>query len=186
MMPPRRIVLGLAPFVVSAIACAPTPRGASAVQAATTGTSADEPRTPPSPVSAESRPTLAAPPEVGRRTFGAPVDPGVPAVPLAEIAAHPDRYRDQTVRTHGAVVRVCQRMGCWMEMSADGAPTVRVPMGGHAFFLPRDSVGRRVEVQGLVRTIELSEEARAHLASEGATEVTSALSIDATGVVVVD
>lgn len=131
-----------------------------------------------------SEPTIASPTDPQRRTFGAAIDRAVPEVALTDIVANPDRYRDTVVRTRGTVVRVCQRMGCWMEMSADGTPAVRVPMGGHAFFLPRDAQGRPTEVQGLVRMLELSPEARAHLESEGATAVSSALAIDATGVAV--
>lgn len=127
---------------------------------------------------------LGAPAEGTRRNFGAAIDTTVPEIPLAEIVADPARYRDTMVRTRGTVVRVCQRMGCWMEMSADGTPAVRVPMGGHAFFLPRDAQGRPTEVQGLVRLLDLSPEARAHLASEGATAVGSALAIDAVAVAI--
>lgn len=126
--------------------------------------------------------TVSAPAEAGRRAFGAPLDPAVPEVALADVVAHPDQYRDALVRTRGTVVRVCQRMGCWMEMSAEGTPAVRVPMAGHAFFLPRDAEGRPTEVQGRVRLLELTADARAHLASEGATAVSSALAIDASGV----
>jgi len=103
---------------------------------------------------------------------------------LADIAAAPASYDGQTVRTEGHIERVCQRMGCWMEITATGATAVRVPMAGHSFFLPRDVAGHEATVQGRVRVTPLSPEARAHLASEGALATADELSIEATSVVV--
>lgn len=148
---------------------------------------AARPRSEPSP--APTAPAVVSGPVTGagapaRRTFGVPIDRSVPDVALAAIVTEPERYRDQMVRTHGTVVRVCQRMGCWMEMRDEGTPTVRVPMSGHAFFLPRDAQGRPVEIVGRVRIAPLDQATRDHLAGEGATEVASALSIDALGVAV--
>ncbi len=119
------------------------------------------------------------------RAFGAPLDEERPLTQLSTILAAPDRYRDQVVRTEGEIAQVCQRMGCWMELreGANG-PAVRVPMAGHRFFLPRDVAGRRATMEGRVVLAALSDEARAHLASEGATETASALAIHASGVVV--
>lgn len=116
--------------------------------------------------------------------FGQPVDPSLPLTPLASIVAEPERFADRVVRTQGEVARVCQRMGCWMELrERPEAPGVRVPMAGHSFFLPRDSAGRHATLQGRVTLQPLSPEARAHLESEGAVATASALSIEATGVV---
>jgi hypothetical protein len=121
----------------------------------------------------------------GARLFGTAPDAARPLTPLDDVLASPDRFKDQVVRTEGEIHRVCQAMGCWMELrSREGAPPVRVPMAGHSFFLPRDVAGRRAIVEGRVELRELSPEAREHLAAEGATAVTSALSISATGVVV--
>ncbi len=119
----------------------------------------------------------------GSRQFGAaPSDR--PETALADIAGSPATFEGQTVRTAGRIERVCQRMGCWMELSADGAGAVRVPMAGHSFFLPRDVAGHDATVEGRVRVTPLSPEARAHLASEGALATADELSIEATSVVV--
>lgn len=119
----------------------------------------------------------------GSRLFGAELGEREP-VALADITASPDRYAGQVVRTEGTIERVCQRMGCWMELRAESTPAVRVPMAGHAFFLPRDVAGRSATIEGRVAVQELSADARAHLESEGALATASALSIDATGVIV--
>jgi len=105
-------------------------------------------------------------------------------VPLAQISANPNDFAGQTVKTEGEITQVCQRMGCWMEMQAEGASAVRVPLAGHRFFLPRHASGHRVTIEGEVMLRELSEAEREHLASEGAQVVASALQINATGVVI--
>lgn len=141
-------------------------------------TEASEPRSVSQPPSPAPAPASAG----ARESFGAPIDPSVPEVALADLAREPGRYAGQVVRTRGRVARVCQRMGCWMELGADGVTPVRVPMGGHAFFLPRDCQGRTSEVQGRVTLAELSPEVRAHLESEGASSTAGSLSIEASGV----
>lgn len=103
--------------------------------------------------------------------------------PLATIAAAPDEFAGQVVKTEGEITQVCQRMGCWMEMRSEGAPAIRVPMAGHSFFLPKDVAGRHAVIEGEVAVRELSDGEREHLASEGAQAVASALQISATGVV---
>lgn len=127
-----------------------------------------------------------APTEVladGARLYGTALS-DTPTIDLADISAAPATYDGQIVHTAGTIARVCQAMGCWMELQADGVEPVRVPMAGHAFFLPRDAAGRPAEIEGRVALRTLSPEARAHLEGEGAVATASTLSIDATGVVV--
>lgn len=119
----------------------------------------------------------------GSRLFGAEMA-GTDSTPLATIAAAPDTYREQVVRTDGTIERVCQRMGCWMELRAENGPTVRVPMGGHAFFLPRDVQGRPASIEGRVHIQNLTDDVRRHLESEGAMATAAALSIEASSVLV--
>ena len=120
----------------------------------------------------------------GARQFGAPLSDGRTEVALADIAGAPATYDGQTVRTAGHIECVCQRMGCWMELRAEGAEAVRVPMAGHSFFLPRDVAGHEATIEGRVTVTPLSPERAAHLASEGALATANDLSIEATSVVV--
>lgn len=117
----------------------------------------------------------------GSQLFGAELNGALSTTPLATILASPQTYVGQTVRTEGEVSAVCQRMGCWMELRTDGG-AVRVPIAGHAFFLPRDITGRHAIIEGTVSASELTAEQRAHLASEGAQALGAGVSIAATGV----
>ncbi|HJL19117.1 MAG TPA: DUF4920 domain-containing protein [Sandaracinaceae bacterium LLY-WYZ-13_1] len=138
------------------------------------------------PTRGEARePEPAAADEPAADRFGAALDEGLPLTELAAIVREPARFEGRVVRTEGQIARVCQRMGCWMELrEGEDGPAVRVPMAGHRFFLPRDSAGRHAQMQGRVVLRELSAEDRAHLESEGAVATASALSIQATGVVI--
>lgn len=134
--------------------------------------------------SAADRPTPTERLADGGALYGAPFDDDLPRVDLPDLLAHADRYEGQVVRTEGQVARVCQAMGCWMELreGEDGDP-IRVPMAGHAFFLPKDAAGRRAEVAGRIEVAALDPEQQAHLRAEGAQAASQPVSLTATGVV---
>jgi hypothetical protein len=122
--------------------------------------------------------------EDGSRIFGRELQDGIETVTLSSISTDAPSFTDRVVRTEGTIERVCQRMGCWMELRAENAEPVRVPMAGHSYFLPRDVAGRPATVEGRVHVQELTEARRRHLEAEGAMATTGTLSIEATTVVV--
>ena len=164
------------------------PQFAARHEARAEGEAACEDPTPPPVAEAEDegppgpRPIRTA--EDGSRVFGHELTDGVEPVALSAISADPAAFGDRVVRTEGTIERVCQRMGCWMELRADNAEPVRVPMAGHSYFLPRDVAGRPATIEGRVHVAELSEGRRRHLEAEGAMATASTLSIEATTVVV--
>lgn len=105
-------------------------------------------------------------------------------LPLAALLDQPERYTGQVVRTEGEISAVCQRMGCWMELRDEHARAVRVPMAGHAFFLPRDVAGQRAVVEGPLSVRPLGAAEREHLAGEGAGATDVALELSATSVLI--
>lgn len=121
----------------------------------------------------------------GTRVFGREMTLTDAPTPLASLTGDPRSFADRVVKTEGEIARVCQRMGCWMEIrESAGAAPVRVPMAGHAFFLPQDVTGRRATVEGRVSVRPLSEGMKQHLREEGAEATELALSIEATSVYV--
>lgn len=120
----------------------------------------------------------------GDHTYGAGVSDSLELTPLTTLAENAEAMAGQTVKTEGEITQVCQRMGCWMEMQAEGVAPVRVPMANHSFFLPRDVGGRQVTVEGILAIRELGDAEREHLESEGAQATANAIEINATGVVV--
>jgi hypothetical protein len=125
--------------------------------------------------------TLSAPAatdaEVAR--FGKPLK-GLKATPLSEVLA---KAKDgDTVRLEGKAETVCKNKGCWVTLR-DGDKTVHVTFEGYSFFVPKDSAGKSVALEGTVKVKTPDPSEVAHLKSEGAgKEVASKVSIEAYGV----
>ena len=85
-----------------------------------------------------------------------------PVVDLTQALRSVHRYSDQTVVLEGAVKRVCQMKGCWMELMPKGADRgIRVTFKDYAFFVPTDSTGFEENV--------FSKSDADHLIAEGVT-----------------
>lgn len=113
------------------------------------------------------------------KTFGDPLE-GIDAVNLADVLAQPENGK--AVRLEGTVEKVCQNMGCWIELK-QGDSTIHVAMKGHSFGLPKDSAGRKVVLEGKVVVAEPDADQVEHLQSEGAGEAAASdISIEASGV----
>ncbi|MBI5534365.1 MAG: DUF4920 domain-containing protein [Deltaproteobacteria bacterium] len=100
----------------------------------------------PAPTTSSSGASLA--PASSAATFGAPIT-SKDTVLLADLSRDPSRWQGQTIVLSGTVADVCPNMGCWMVIE-DGGQRSRVRMHGHAFFVPRDSKGKKARVQGQV------------------------------------
>lgn len=121
------------------------------------------------------------------RTFGRPMKDGIAEVSLATLLARPEAYADRSVRTRGVVSRVCQSMGCWLELrDPDAGARLRAPMAGHAFFVPQSLVGKSALLEGTVRVQALTDAQKAHYRAEGMQAVEAAVSLDADSVAIVD
>jgi hypothetical protein len=111
--------------------------------------------------------------------FGQPLQ-GLPAASLADVLARPETGR--TVRLEGVIERVCVNKGCWLALK-QGDESVHVTFAGYAFFVPKDSAGRRVTLEGKVVVKQPKPDEVAHLQGEGAGASAAAkVSIEATGV----
>lgn len=133
-----------------------------------------------SPVRASSEDPDAAAPQV----FGAKPASNQPVVPVDTVLEEPEAYLGSSIRCGGTVARVCERAGCWLELQGEvEGRGLRVPMAGHAFFVPQSIVGQRVVIEGKLSAQELRPEDRAHLEGEGLKAV-GPLSLIATSVMV--
>lgn len=128
---------------------------------------------------AESRP-----PEPAPKIYGQLHQANGSVTPLAEITANPTRYEGREIRTEGEILRVCQKRGCWLELTDSSGARAFVPMAGHAFAVPMDSMGKPALVEGIVHRRERSDAEREHLKSDGAGDSIPAVSIEANAVVI--
>ena len=125
-------------------------------------------------------------------TRGAALVKGTKKVSLEKVLKSPSDYADKTVAVEGVIVRSCKKEGCWMEMAEkQGGKSVRVTFGDHAFYIPLNSAGMKVQAQGTFKTKTLTKEHVDHLIkddgakfeSRNADGTVTEVSFDATGVV---
>jgi hypothetical protein len=127
--------------------------------------------TKPSP--APAAPAAAVPAPAGGKAYGAALATQQP-MPIADLLAKPEQWKDKTVTVEGKVRKACTRKGCWMEVAAaDGAekpasPGCRVTFKDYGFFVPTDSAGAHARVQGVVEVDTLSASMVRHYEEEGA------------------
>jgi hypothetical protein len=106
----------------------------------------------------------------GKQLFGAELS-DARKIGLAELLSTPQSFEGATVRIEGTARRVCSRKGCWMELAAaedDEAPSCRVKFKDYAFFVPTDSAGSKVTVEGVPEITTVKPGRVRHLEREGA------------------
>ena len=87
------------------------------------------------------------------------------SVSVLEIINNTNTYLKREVVFEGTISQVCQNKGCWMLVS-DGLQKVRVDFKNYSFFVPWDSEGKRVRVQGKVNRRLVTKEVLRHWAEE--------------------
>ena len=111
--------------------------------------------------------------------FGARLK-GLKPTPLSEVLSSP-KHGD-TVRLEGKAEAVCRNKGCWVTLR-DGEARVHVTFEGYSFFIPKDSAGKKVVLEGKVKVKAPDPDDVAHLKGEGAgAEAASRVSVEAYGV----
>ncbi|MDR7121056.1 DUF4920 domain-containing protein [Rheinheimera soli] len=103
-------------------------------------------------------------------TFGAAVDK-TRLVEVADILAKPQSYLQQQVTVKGTVEAVCQKKGCWMQLSAGkNQPTFRIKVKDGDMVFPVSAKGKTAYASGKLDPIEMdlesSREYLAHKAEE--------------------
>jgi hypothetical protein len=124
--------------------------------------------------------SLALPASAGEaRSFGKPLT-GMKPTPLADVLAKPEDGK--AVCIEGTVEKVCQSKGCWLELK-QGERSVHVTFAGYSFFVPKDSSGSAVKLEGRVVVKQPKQDEVDHLKGEGAGKSAAAeVSIVAAGV----
>jgi hypothetical protein len=111
--------------------------------------------------------------------FGKPLK-GLKATPLAEVLLSPKD--GSTVRLEGKAETVCKSKGCWVVLK-DGDKSVHVTFEDYSFFVPKDSAGKTIALEGKVKVKAPDPSEVAHLKGEGAgAAAASRVSVEAYGV----
>lgn len=87
--------------------------------------------------------------------FGAPLSSVDSAIPLGELVGAGDKYlhRDITVTTR--IAKVCRKKGCFF-IARDGDAIARITFRDYAFFIPTDSAGKEVLLNGTFERREIT------------------------------
>jgi hypothetical protein len=85
------------------------------------------------------------------------------AVDAQTVLADPVPYTHQdSVRVKGTIYQTCKKAGCWIRVG-DARHNILVRTKDHAFFVPTDSDGREVIVEGRLMAAEQTVAMRKHL-----------------------
>lgn len=98
------------------------------------------------------------------KTFGKALT-GMTPSPLADVLA--SAKDGQAVCLEGTVTTVCQTKGCWLELK-QGDKAVHVTFEGYSFFVPKDSAGKNVRLEGKLVVKEPKADEVEHMKAEGA------------------
>jgi hypothetical protein len=85
------------------------------------------------------------------------------AVPIASLLEQPTTHAGKAVRVDGVVAKVCEAMGCWIEI-ADPALNrgIRFKAKDGVIVFPKDAPGRKVSAQGTFEEIATSPVRESH------------------------
>ena len=98
---------------------------------------------------------------------------------LEDVLARPEPGKQ--VRLEGTIEKVCQSKGCWLELK-QGTQSIHVTFAGYSFFVPKDSAGKPVVLEGRVVVKEPKAAEVEHKQAEGAgPSVAAKVTIEATG-----
>lgn len=91
-------------------------------------------------------------------------------VELAEVMSQVERYAGKPIKIEGKIEDVCQNKGCWLIVT-DGERQMRVTFKDYGFFVPKDSAGKKVILEGLVEKKTLSQEQARHYMEESKSKI---------------
>ena len=78
------------------------------------------------------------------------------AISIADLKTQMGDKKELNVKLTGTIEAVCQKKGCWMELTnAEGEP-LRVTFKDYAFFMPKDASGKTAIIEGIAKIEETS------------------------------
>jgi hypothetical protein len=89
-------------------------------------------------------------------------------VAIDALVANPDDYVGKKVRVDGVITGVCQKRGCWMQLTdPESGNGVRIKVEDGAIVFPPTAMGREATAEGVFEAIKLTpEQTAARTASE--------------------
>jgi hypothetical protein len=93
--------------------------------------------------------------------FGAVVRSPESAVTLSELVSHADDYVGRPVTVTTQVAKVCRKKGCFF-IAREGDALARITFKDYGFFIPTDSGGKEVTLNGTLERRQVTERQARH------------------------
>jgi hypothetical protein len=112
------------------------------------------------------------------------------ATPVNALIAKPADFVGKTIRVDGVATAVCEEMGCWLALSADGkkdSKTVRLKVEDGVIVFPMSAKGKNVSAEGVFEEVGATDEHAKEAAGEHAKHDATAsksYQIKATGAII--
>lgn len=103
------------------------------------------------------------------RVFGSVFDGEPETIPLEDLVGQADTFDKKTVTTEGTIAQVCQKKGCFF-MLESGGQQARIRFKDYGFFIPTDTAGKEVRLNGTFLVTTLAEEQARHFAEDAGTD----------------
>lgn len=78
------------------------------------------------------------------------------AISITDLKTQMGDKKEMKVKLSGTIEAVCQKKGCWMELTNAEAEPLRVTFKDYAFFMPKDASGKTAIIEGIAKVEETS------------------------------
>jgi hypothetical protein len=97
--------------------------------------------------------------------FGTAMTDTSPGLRLSQVLAEPTEWLGERVRVTTDITQVCQKKGCFF-IAAEGEHWARISFRDYGFFVPTDSAGKEVTLEGILSSRTLSADEVTHYAAD--------------------
>lgn len=97
--------------------------------------------------------------------FGSSFNTEIRSVELNELIAQSREFDNKTVTIEGTIKQVCQKKGCFFVLESD-KELARISFKDYSFFIPTNTAGSRVKLNGTFSVRTISEKDAKHLAED--------------------
>lgn len=98
-------------------------------------------------------------------TYGQVLNTALKAVSISDLATGSAQYINQPFQLKTRIAKVCQKKGCFF-IAQQNEHVFRVSFKDYGFFIPTDSSGKTVLLNGELIQKEISEEQAAHFSAD--------------------
>ena len=76
--------------------------------------------------------------------------------PVEKILANPERFLNQQLTVQGTVTNVCQKRGCWADITAGSKAKLKLKVRDGNIVIPMSAKGREATATGVLVALKLS------------------------------